>query len=251
MRRTAKINAAAKGSYDQLQAELSDLTKRYKALSAAERQNANIGGKMMGKIQRNTKALKQMDKTMGNHQRNVGNYSSAVGGLSGQLNNLVGAYLGFAAVRKAFRFVGESIEAYDKQITRERQLESALGGNVEMTKRLLDYASELQGMTIYGDEETIRAAQSLAQAGLKNEQQMKALLPLALSSSKGYSLTNSSRVRKISQRPSWPSNSRVLSICIKIAITSASASGIVPRLIMSKSACTISCSITIFWKALG
>lgn len=82
IKRTITINKSAEGSYNKLNAEMNKNIDRWKKLSAAERENANIGGKLLKTIQSQDAQLKKLDAGMGRHQRNVGNYSDALGGLS-------------------------------------------------------------------------------------------------------------------------------------------------------------------------
>lgn len=75
--------AADKGgdSYRALNAELVNLRRTYKELSAAERDT--IGRPLLQRIEQLDKELKEIDANMGQYQRNVGNYSSAFGDLVG------------------------------------------------------------------------------------------------------------------------------------------------------------------------
>jgi len=71
-------NAAAAGSYNQLQLQLKQLTAQYKAMGAEER--AATGGKELQTNIANTSAqLKIIDASLGNFQRNVGNYNNSLG----------------------------------------------------------------------------------------------------------------------------------------------------------------------------
>lgn len=70
-----------KGSYRALNAELVNLRRSYKELSAAER---DIAGKdTLARIQQLDRELKDIDSTIGQNQRNVGNYADAFSGLGG------------------------------------------------------------------------------------------------------------------------------------------------------------------------
>lgn len=64
---------AAEGSYDQMNQLLGLMRDNYRRLSEAERESAS-GQEMLKYINQLDSQLKEIDATMGNHQRNVGNY---------------------------------------------------------------------------------------------------------------------------------------------------------------------------------
>ena len=74
---TKKSVDALPGSYYALNAELVQTRKNYKELTPAERENAEVGGVMLKRIQELDAQLKALDADMGQYQRNVGNYASA------------------------------------------------------------------------------------------------------------------------------------------------------------------------------
>ena len=79
-----EINAAT-GSMDEMSQTLFQLKERFRALSAEERSNAEIGGKLNAQISQLDAELKQLDSTIGNSQRNVGNYGIAFKSVSAEL----------------------------------------------------------------------------------------------------------------------------------------------------------------------
>jgi len=79
-RKTKSVQAEA-GSYDDLNAKLNQLIRNYKALTQAQRDDISVGGAMLKQIDLLDSELKQLDATMGRHQRNVGNYKSGFNGL--------------------------------------------------------------------------------------------------------------------------------------------------------------------------
>lgn len=87
-------------------------------------------------------------------------------------------------------FAAASVKAFDTQAKAEAQLRTALGDNETAFKNLTNQARELQGITLFGDEETIAAASFLAQMGLQ-EEAIKRLIPLIqdMATAKGMSLT--------------------------------------------------------------
>ena len=82
---------AADGSYDALNATLGRMRATYRQLSEEER-NGGLGQTLLVNIRDIDRQLKEMDASMGNHQRNVGNYASAVEGLSPILQQISGGF---------------------------------------------------------------------------------------------------------------------------------------------------------------
>jgi hypothetical protein len=105
IRRSLKEANAAEGSYDSVSASLDRMRGLYKRLTAEERDNTEIGGKLLTQIQSTDKQLKDMDKTLGVTSRNVGNYKESVtealnesGLFARQMNFLKEAQAGYTAV---------------------------------------------------------------------------------------------------------------------------------------------------------
>jgi hypothetical protein len=82
-------NESAVGSYNQMNAQLKQLSAQYRALSEAER-NTTEGKTLQTDILDKSTLLKKLDGDMGNYQRNVGNYSSAFTGFALTLRGLRG-----------------------------------------------------------------------------------------------------------------------------------------------------------------
>jgi len=82
-----------------------------------------------------------------------------------------------------------SVKAFHDQAQAEQKLLVALDGQVDVQKRLIEQAKELQEITVFGDEETIAAQSMLAMMGLQEEEIVK-LIPLIqdFASAKGMDL---------------------------------------------------------------
>ena len=80
-----EINAAA-GSMDELSQTLLQLKERYRALSAEQRNNAEVGGALQQRIAALDTEIKALDATIGNNQRSVGNYANGFKSLSAELS---------------------------------------------------------------------------------------------------------------------------------------------------------------------
>ena len=87
------------------------------------------------------------------------------------------AILAAFSVRAVSNFLKSVTQLYNVQAKAEASLLTALGGREDIQKRLIKQARELQGITLYGDEQTIAAQSMLAQMGLE-EAAIKKLIPL-------------------------------------------------------------------------
>lgn len=71
-------NNTMKGSIKELSAALSQNKHIYQQLSEEERNNAEVGGKLLAVIQEQDKKYKDLQKSIGNNQVDVGNYRQAI-----------------------------------------------------------------------------------------------------------------------------------------------------------------------------
>ena len=85
---TKQTTDALPGSYNALSKSLNDARKDYRALTAEERANDEVGGALLRRIQELDGELKAIDASMGQFQRNVGNYPSAMAGAMNMTNAL-------------------------------------------------------------------------------------------------------------------------------------------------------------------
>lgn len=120
-------------------------------------------------------------------------------GVSGAKKSLGGFEKSVAAIGPAIaaafsvsvikNFAKESLELYDKQAKAETKLLTALDGRRGVQDRLIKQAQELQRVTLFGDEATIEA-QALIAAFVKEEEQIKKVIPLVqdLATAKGMDL---------------------------------------------------------------
>ena len=85
----------ADDSIKALRAQLSNLTKEYDELSAAERNNAEVGGKLLASINDVTDQIKEAEEATQRYYRNVGNYKSALEGMEQATDGAKNSILGF------------------------------------------------------------------------------------------------------------------------------------------------------------
>lgn len=79
---------AADGSMVQNMATLSELSARYKLLTAEQRDNTEEGKQLQKQISDITATLKKQEEALGDNRRSVGNYALAFEGLKGKLEEL-------------------------------------------------------------------------------------------------------------------------------------------------------------------
>lgn len=109
------------GSLRQLRAELSNLTKQYDALSKAERENVNVGGRLKNQINQVTTEIKNAEEGTQRYYRNVGNYQNAILGalgINGRFaNSLMGITAAEGGVKGALASMGTSVKAFGASLT--------------------------------------------------------------------------------------------------------------------------------------
>lgn len=103
--------------------------------------------------------------------------TSAINSIQLKLKDVAAAVGAAFSVSAVVAFSKASVEAYDSSIKAETALLTALKGQVGVQQRLIDQAGELMRVTLYDDDEIVRA-QSLVAAFVKEESQIKALIPL-------------------------------------------------------------------------
>ncbi|MBR5118865.1 MAG: phage tail tape measure protein [Muribaculaceae bacterium] len=108
------------GSLRNLRAQLSNLTKQYDALSKAERENINVGGKLKNQINAVTTEIKKAEEGTQRYYRNVGNYQNAILNALGMNNQFTQSLLGIAAsgdgVQGAFTMIGVQAKALGRTL---------------------------------------------------------------------------------------------------------------------------------------
>lgn len=93
------------------------------------------------------------------------------------MKKIGGMIAGVFAAGQIWDFAKQSVAAYDTAAKAEQALLVALKGRVSVQQALIKQAVELQGKTLFSDDETTRA-QSLLAAFIKEESQIKSLIPL-------------------------------------------------------------------------
>lgn len=140
---------------------------------------ANTKGYEAGinKVQKTTKSFSaSLSKVIQGLGKNglVGAMGS-IGLASAGLSATLGAVVKIA--KQVSQTIGECTEAYKQQLIAERQLETAINNNPLVTgsakKRLTEFASEMQKVSNYGDEQLIPMMANLVSLGRTEEETMK------------------------------------------------------------------------------
>ena len=74
-----KEGQAANDSFNQQAQRLGQLKTAYRNLTREERENIDVGGKLLTELKKLDKQVKENDASIGNFQRNVGNYKDGIG----------------------------------------------------------------------------------------------------------------------------------------------------------------------------
>jgi len=110
---SVKVTKAETESIDELSAVLSLNIAQYNKLSKVQRDNINIGGKMLNAIQEQDKALKDLKKEYGDTRLSVGNYKDSV---IEALNETTPFMSGIQASITKFKSMGSALSATTKQL---------------------------------------------------------------------------------------------------------------------------------------
>lgn len=161
-------------SINYLEDELKDLKYAIKDVDPNSKQFKNI-----------SKGIKNTNKELDK----LNNKFTGSKGLPAGVKSLGVAAAAAFSIGAITRFGKETLKAYDQQAKAEKTLLVALKGRQDATNSLVKQAQELQKTTLFGDEETIKA-QALIAAFVKEEEQIKEVIPLVqdLAAAKGMDL---------------------------------------------------------------
>ena len=120
LRDNAKAAKEAEGSLNQMRSELKAMLKQYDSLSKAERENAEVGGRLLQQIQQQTAAVNEAEQSTGRFQRNVGNYpkvfdlaNTSMGKFAAMFNSLS---QGTGKLSVAMDGAKQAVAAFGKQL---------------------------------------------------------------------------------------------------------------------------------------
>lgn len=110
-------------------------------------------------------------------QRGLADTKGKVNSVVASMKKIGVAILAAFSIRAITNFIKEAVRLYDIQAKAEAQLLTALKGKVGVQERLMQQARNLQKITLFGDEETIKA-QALIAALVKSEEEIMRVTPL-------------------------------------------------------------------------
>ena len=124
----------------------------------------------------------------------LGSIGLASAGLSATLGSVV------KIAKQVSQAIGECTDAYKKQLIAERQLETAINNNPLVTgsakKRLTEFASEMQKVSNYGDEELIPMMANLVSLGRTEEETMQ-IMAVAMDMSASGSMSLDTAINQL------------------------------------------------------
>lgn len=158
MKNQIKTEKEQEGSLKSLRAQLSNLTKEYDSMSAAERTSAS-GTALRDKINEITTTLKENEEATQRYYRNVGNYENAIG----------------SAFEKLSKEIMETSEAYKKIVEEQGAASEAAQQMKEKLDGLQNEMNATQEMNARMNEGVlgfIAGGNPFAVAGMKMAQQL-------------------------------------------------------------------------------
>ena len=135
-----------------------------------------------GFVQGVKSAEKQTTQSFGVMEKASKGMDDSFAKLGNQIKGLVGAYLGIQGVRKVIDFFGDCATKAGEQEKAVLRLNQALVNTgiytPQVSKHLQELASNLQKVTIYGDETTLKAVGMAQQFARLREDELVKMIPL-------------------------------------------------------------------------
>ena len=160
----AKLNNAADTSMNALSQSLGRMRVAYRELTEEERRSP-FGQELLASIQQADAKIKELDATIGNHQRNVGNYASGWNGLGMSVQQIVrelpaatmGLNMFFLAISNNLPVLTDEIK---RAVEMNKQLKASNQDTVPVWKQLVSSIFSWQtalivaitAMSMYGKE---------------------------------------------------------------------------------------------------
>jgi len=186
------VNNSAKGSYDQLNAELRQNISRYKSLSPEQIKSKTNGIALKNAIIAQQKAIMRVDSELLVHNRNVGNYGSALKGVAG---NLLGAFGVIGGVTAFAAIIKSSVSTIVKYSSQNSQLASILGKTKAEIDDLIKSSLEYGRTTQFTSTQVSQLQTELAKLGFTQKEILSSTEAiLNLSAATGSELGDAARV---------------------------------------------------------
>ena len=123
-----QANAEA-GAYSKLSKSLNEARNKYKDLAVSNKQNTKEAKDLLNTIDKLDTQLKEVDATVGQHQRNVGNYEGAVTNLKKELRDLTRALQNMESTDPKFQQMTQRAGELKDQISDTNAVIKATAGS--------------------------------------------------------------------------------------------------------------------------
>jgi len=167
-------NKTEAGSIAQLRQQLRLTTRAYDQLSAAERNNEQVGGSLLRTLRRQREELGNLEAATGRHQRNVGNYREAWQ----QSRLTISKGLGILGAARALDAFGDllidgvqTIKEFDQQLAKVRAITGATESEFQA---LTKSARELGATTQFSAVEVAKLQEEFAKLGFSTTEILNA-----------------------------------------------------------------------------
>lgn len=156
-------------SIREMGAQLLQLKTEYRSLTAAQRESAE-GKELLESIQKLDTEVKNLDYSLGDHQRNVGNYQSALLGLNGNVVKVTNLFQ--SGFKNGLTAAGQSVKAFGKTL-----LTTPVGWIAAGVRALIEVFNQLKAGFERNDE-----------AGTRLQASLRRLEPILTLIRKGFNL---------------------------------------------------------------
>ena len=142
IRNQEKLNSV----YSRVDRKLADMVKTYRDLAIRKELGVKLTDNeqknyeyLQGKIQKYDNALKQVDATMGKHQRNVGNYAMANSQLSFSITQIAREMPAFSnSIQTGFMAISNNLPMFFDEIQKLKKANIELAASGQPTKNVFD-----------------------------------------------------------------------------------------------------------------
>lgn len=165
--KTIQENKKHSGSIVEMRKQLTAQRQKYDELSAAQRNNAKVGGRMLKNIKSLDNSLTKLEGATGRAQRGVGRYYQSIKRVTMQLLGGFGLIAGLRLLSRTIIKGFGTLRVYQKA---NAELAAILGKTVSETNALQDASKLLGGTTAFTATEVVNLQIALARLGKTEEE---------------------------------------------------------------------------------
>lgn len=178
--KAAKLAANEASAYSKLSAELNNARKAYKDLAVTNQTNTQEAQDLLNTINKLDKQLKQVDATVGQHQRNVGNYEGATRNLKTELRALTRELMNMETSDPRFQEMTQRAGELKDQISDTQAVVKATAGSaIENLGGAMANAGQIGIAAFQGIESSMVLMGVESEAVLQSMQKLQALAGLS------------------------------------------------------------------------